>query len=62
VHGLADCICCEPALVRELLGRHVNLTDSRRGKQLLETWEQAVRQILRVRPKAVDMPKPPVAA
>ena len=59
VHRLADCICSEPALVRELVRRHVDVTGSRRGKQLLENWEHALTQILRVAPKAVDLPKPP---
>ena len=62
VHGLADCICGELARVHELVARHARLTDSRRAKQLLENWEHALLKILRVAPKAVEMPKPPAVA
>jgi len=52
VVALADCEAAEQASVRELLRRHVLMTDSSLGRLLLEDWPQTSQRILRVAPKA----------
>jgi len=39
--------------LRSLIVRHVELTGSRRGRDLLHTWERATGQFWQVSPKAV---------
>jgi glutamate synthase (NADPH/NADH) large chain len=49
---LNDCDCAEQTRVRELIQQHAHKTDSRIGRQLLESWSATVQQLLRVVPKA----------
>ena len=50
---LADCDSEEQDSVRELLRQHVLKTESRRGQQLLTSWQETLSQIFLVSPKSV---------